>query len=373
MRTLIGVNDPQAIKKWAAATAVAINKGSYFGPRLVGEGRDANMPIQQLSDLSEGAGDEVVLDLLMPSNAEPIVKDQTLSGKETPLKYYVDRMRIDQMRTGVDLGSRMTKKRTLRNIRQDAKRIATDWWKRAMDELFFIYLSGARGTGGGFVWSADNEMFTVNALTAPDSMHQMYAKAATSKASLLTTDIMDLRLIDRAKVRCETMGGDGSNELSMIPVDVEGESHYICLMHVLQADALRTDTGPTGWLEIQKAAAAALGKSSPIFKGGLGMHNNVVLHAHRNIIRFSDYGAGANVPAARALFLGKQAAFVAYGDNESGTRLKWTEEQKDHENSVAIGVAGIVGVKKATYKSKDGNISRDFGVMALDTAVVDPQ
>lgn len=372
MRTLIGVNDPQAVKRWAAATAVAINKNSYFGKRMIGDGRESRMPIQRIDELQEGAGDEVVLDLLMPSNAEPIVMDETLDGKETPLKYYVDRMRIDQMRTGVDLGSRMTKKRTLRNIRQDAKRVATDWWKRAMDELYFIYLSGSRGTGGGMVWSADNKFFTVNPVTAPDAMHQMYSGAATSKASLVVGDTMTLRVIDKAKAKAETMGGDGSDELSMIPIDIEGEDHYVCLMHTFQADAVRQGAGAGQWLDIQKAAAAAEGRNNPIFKGGEGMYNNVILHRHRNVIRFGDYGAGANVAAGRALFLGSQAAFVAYGDNESGTKLKWTEVQRDHENSVAIGVAAILGVKKATYKSKDGAVSRDFGVIAIDSAIVDP-
>ena len=69
---------------------------------------------------------------------------------------------------------------------------------------------------------------------------------------------------------------------------------------------------------------------------------------------------------------GAQAALIAYGDNETGTRFRWTEVQKDHENSVAIGTHAIMGVKKATYKSKDGNVQRDFGVMALDTANTDP-
>lgn len=372
MRTLIGVGDQQAVKRWAAATAVAISKSSYFGKRMIGKGRDSRMPVQQLDDLSEGAGDEVTLDLLMPSNAEPIVMDQTLDGKESPLKYYVDRMRIDQVRTGVDLGSRMTKKRTLRNIRQDAKRVATDWWKRAMDELLFIYLSGSRGTGGGFVWSADNPFFTVNAVTPPDAEHQIYGGAATSKASLTAADVFTLATIDKAKARAETSGGDGGESLSMLPIDIDGAEHYLCLMHTFQAHSLRTSAGTNGWLDLQKAAASAEGRNNPIFKGGLGMYNDVVLHSHRNVIRFSDYGVGNNVPAARALFLGSQAAFIAYGDNESGTKLKWTEVQRDHENSVAIGVAAILGVKKATYKSKDGSVSKDFGVTAIDTAIIDP-
>lgn len=372
MRTLIGVNDPQAVKRWAAATAVAVNKNSYFGKRMVGEGRDSRLPIQRIDDLEQGAGDEVTIDLLMPSNQEPVVKDQTLDGKEQALKYYTDRMRIDQVRGGFDLGSRMTKKRTLRNIRQDAKRVGTDWWKRLMDELYFIYLSGSRGTGAGYIWSADNDFFTVNAVTAPDAMHQLYGGAATSKASMVVGDTFKLRVIDKAVAKAETMGGDGTDELSMIPIDIEGEDHYVALMHVWQFDSLKSDTSTGQWLDIQKAAAAAEGRNNPIFKGGQGMYANVVLHKHRNVIRFSDYGAGANLAAARALFLGSQAAFVAYGDNETGTKFKWTEVERDHENSVAIGLSSIFGVKKATYKSKDLSVQRDFGVIAIDTACVDP-
>ena len=45
---------------------------------------------------------------------------------------------------------------------------------------------------------------------------------------------------------------------------------------------------------------------TPIFKGGLGMYNGVLLHSHRNTIRFSDYGAGSNVAANRNLFLGRK-------------------------------------------------------------------
>ena len=372
MRSYVGVNDPQAVKKWASLMAVAINKSSYWAKKFVGEGKDARLPVQRIDDLESGAGDEVTVDLLMPMNQEPTIGDETLEGKEAPLKYFTDRMRIDQVRGGADLGSRMTKKRTLRNLRQDAKRAATDWWKRLQDELYFIYMSGSRGTGGGFIWSASNPFFSVNALTAPDSMHMMYGGSATSKDSLTSSDTMKLRLIDRAVAKAETMGGDGSDELSMIPVSIEGGDHYISLMHTYQADSLRQEAGTGGWLDIQKAAAAAEGAKNPIFTGAMGMYNDVVLHKHRNVIRFSDYGAGATLPAARQPLRVAQASFVAYGDNETGTRYRWTEVQKDHENSVTVGTHAIMGVKKATYKSKDNNTVRDFGVIAMDTYCVDP-
>jgi N4-gp56 family major capsid protein len=375
VRTLIGVGDPQAVKKWATMLSSSVNKASYFGRKMIGFGKDARLPIQRIDDLQSGAGDEVTVDLLMPMNMEPIIGDDTLEGKEQPLKHFTDRLRIDQVRGGADLGSRMSKKRTLRDLRMDAKRVSTDWWKRLQDELFFIYLSGSLGVGTGMVWTNTNPMFTVNPLTAPDSVHQMYGGAATSKATIATTDGLKLRAFDRAVAKAATLGGDGTDELSMVPLDIENGEHYVALMHTFQFDALKSDTTSTTgfWLEIQKAAAAAEGRKNPIFDGSDGMYAGVILHKHRNVIRFSDYGAGANLPAARMLFLASQAAMVAYGSGDGeGSRFSWTEEAKDHGNSVAIGTNAIMGVKKSTYKSKDGFTTRDFGVIAVDTYAFDP-
>lgn len=374
MRTTIGVNDPQAVKRWSANLASSVVKSSYFTKKFMGNGKDAKTPIQCITDLESDAGDEVTVDLLMPMNMEPIVGDETLEGKEQPLKYYTDKLRIDQVRGGVDLGGRMTRKRTLRDLRADAKRAATDWWKRLFDELLFIYLSGTQpADSSGYVWKANNPYFSVNAITAPDAMHIMYGNDATSKASIATDDGFDLRLIDRAVAKAETMGGDGSDEISMLPVEVEGEDgNYISLMHTFQFDAMKSDTATGQWLDIQKAATAAQGTKNPIFSGAEGVYNNTIIHKHRNVLRFSDYGAGANLPAARALFMGSQAAFLAFGMRGTGLRFGWTEKLGDHENSVAIGTNTIVGVKKATYKSKDSSVQRDFGVFAMDTYCKDP-
>jgi N4-gp56 family major capsid protein len=372
MRTVIGVNDPQAVKKWATALGVAVNKASYFAKKMMGMGADSRMPIQRMDELESDAGDEVTYDLLMPMNMEPVVGDETLDGKEQPLKYYTDKMRIDQVRGGVDLGSRMTRKRTLRNIRSDAKRVSTDWWKRLYDELFFIYLSGSRGTQTGYIWPTNSAFFNVNTLTAPDSVHMMYGGAATSKATLAATDGFDLRLIDKAVAKAETMGGDGSDDISMIPCVVDGEERFVELMHTFQFDAMKSNTNTGQWLDIQKAAAAAQGQKNPIFIGAEGMYANTVIHKHRNVVGFSDYGAGANLPARRALFMGAQAAAIAFGSPGTGLRFDWTEESKDHGNSVKIGTNSIFGVKKVTYKSKDGSIQRDFGVIAQDTYAKDP-
>jgi N4-gp56 family major capsid protein len=135
-------------------------------------------------------------------------------------------------------------------------------------------------------------------------------------------------------------------------------------MSPFQEFQLRTQDA-AGWLEIQKAAAAAEGRNNPIFKGGLGMIGNTILHSHRNVIRFSDYGAGANLPAARALFMGRQAAVIAYG-SKGGLRYTWKEEMEDYDNEPTVASGFIGGVKKTQFNGKD------FGVISIDTYAKDP-
>ena len=372
MRTIIGVNDPQAVKKWSNALGVAVSKVSYFAKNMMGFGKESRLPIQRLDELENDAGDEITIDLLMPMNMEPVIGDETLDGKEQPLKYFTDRLRIDQVRGGADQGSRMTRKRTLRNVRADSKRAMGDWWARLYDELFFIYLSGTRGTQGGYIWPANSPFFAVNALTAPDAQHQMYGGTSTSKATVTASDGFDLRLIDKAVAKCETMGADGSDELSMLPCEIDGDKRYVALMHTFQFDALKSNTAVGQWLDIQKAATTQQGQKNPIFTGDAGMYADTIIKKHRNIIGFNDYGAGANLPARRALFLGSQAAIMANGSPGTGMRFDWTEESKDHGNSIKIGTNCVFGVKKTTYKSKDGVTTRDFGVVAIDTYAKDP-
>lgn len=47
MRTAIGVNDPQAVKKWSTALGVAVNKSSYFARKMMGMGKDSASPFSE--------------------------------------------------------------------------------------------------------------------------------------------------------------------------------------------------------------------------------------------------------------------------------------------------------------------------------------
>ncbi len=303
--------------------------------------------------------------ILFPSTSRSSYGDARAEGKEEQLKFFTDQVLIDQVRHPVSAGGKMSRKRTSHDMRSIAKERLGDYFSRLMDEFFFVYLSGARGINQDFIEDTTWTGHAGNAIQAPDATHILYGGDATSKATVSSNDTMSRVLIERAAVKASMMQAQDPTIANMVPVMIEGEEHYVCLMSPFQAYDLRTEAGAGGWLEIQKAAAAAEGKNNPIFKGGEGLINNVVLHKHRNVIRFSDYGADSLQNAARALFMGAQAAVVAYGTN-GGMRYTWEEEMKDYGNEPTVLAGTILGMKKTRFNSKD------FGLISIDTYSKDP-
>lgn len=365
-RTIIGVNDAKAVKRWAGLLAYDSSQKSYFNQRFMARGAEAEVPIQILTDLESDAGEQINYDLLAELRMAPVEGEDVLEGKEEAQRYYSDSIYIDQARCGVNTGGRMTRKRTLNNLREKAKRQQSSWWARLMDELTFIYLSGARGVNANFLLPLSYTGRANNALVNPDTNHTLYGNVATAFNNIATTDKMDLRLVDRAKTKADAQGGGATNIPVLQPCKIDGNEAFVCVMHTFQEDDLRSNTGTGQWLDIQKAAAAAEGRNNPMFKGSLGMYRGVILHSHRNVIRFNTAGAGGNIEAARALFLGSQAAVVAFGSPGTNLRFDWNEETRDNGDKVVISTSSIFGVKKVTFTTETG--ANDFGVFSLDTA-----
>lgn len=372
-KTVVGVGDPKAVKRFSAFLAVDVGRQSYFNRKFMGVGEAAQTPLQTLPHLENDAGDQISYDLVMQLKMKPIQGDANLRGNEEELKFYTDSLYIDQLRGGVNTGGKMSRKRTIHDMRDIARKRQSEWWARLFDETLFMYLSGARGVNADYIEDTSFTGYAGNAFVAPDANHILYGGDATSKATLDSADKLTLAAIDKAQARAETLGGGTSGVPSLEPCKIDGEPHFVLVMHPFQEYDLRTNTSTGQWLDIQKAATGAEGKSNPIFKGGLGMYNNVVMHKHKGVIRFSDYGAAGppgTVAAARALFLGRQAGVVAFGSPGTGLRFDWHEEMEDRGNQVVITTSSIFGVKKTAF-TIDGT-SRDFGVVAIDTACADP-
>lgn len=360
--TVFGTSDPKTQKKWSANLALDVVQEMYWN-KFVSD--SDNSIIQKKTDLESDAGDRLSFDLCVQLRNKPTYGDAKLAGKTEGLKFFTDEVVIDQVRHGVDCGGKMSRKRIVHDVRKTAKGRLGDYFAKLIDEFMFMYLSGARGINQDFIEDTSFTGHAGNPLQAPDADHILYGGAATSKAGLAATDKMTRLVIEKAQNKAKMMQARNPATANMVPVTNGSDKQYIIVMGEDQAFDLRTaDT--TGWVDFQKAAAAAEGRNNPIFKGGLGLMGDTVLHSHRSVIRFSDYGAGANVNAARALFLGRQAGVIAYGNAGGGMRFTWEEEVDDFGNNPQVATGTILGMKKTRFNNSD------FGVISIDTAAKDP-
>lgn len=361
-RTSVLPTDPGAVKLFSAAVAEDVAKKSYFNSKMAG-GESQKLPILVKTDLESGAGDEVTCYLVAKLRGQPVQGSEKLEGREMRLQHYTDKLRVDKFRNGVNIGDVMDQKRVKYSLRMQAKDRLSDYIAELEDELTMIYAAGARGVGTEIQHFPTTWTAWPNGVSAPDSNHQFYPGTVTAKAALAGTDKMGLALIDRLVARAKKFLGVETNGAKMSPVSVGGKARYVMLLATESAYDVRREAGDQGWLAIQKAAAGAEGRDNPIFTGGLGMYNDVILHEHEGVVRFTDYGAGSNVPAVRNLFFGAHAVMKAYGfKGNGGVRYQLSESGLDHDEESVIHFRTILGIKKTVYNSQD------FGVMAADCA-----
>jgi N4-gp56 family major capsid protein len=361
--TTFGSASPQTVQKWSTSLWIDQRAQSYFEQRFIGTSN--NSIIHRKTELESGAGDRVKFDLCVQLRGQPTDGDDRAEGTEENQKYYQDEIYIDQVRKAVSAGGEMTRKRTVHDLRANAKDLLADYFARLTDELFFMYLAGSRGINEDFIRPLGYTGFAGNPFQAPDTDHLLYGGVATSKATLQATDKLNRSVIERALNKAEMMQARNPETANMVPVKTGSEGNYVFLMNPDSEYDLRNDATTGSWLDIQKAATAAEGRNNPIFKGGLGMIGGAVLHKHRSAIRFNDYGAGGSVSASRCLLLGRQAAVVAYGTS-GGMRYTWKEKMKDFDNEPTVAAGCIFGVKKTRFNG------RDFGVLSIDVAAKDP-
>ncbi len=84
------------------------------------------------------------------------------------------------------------------------------------------------------------------------------------------------------------------------------------------------------------------------------MYNNVILRESEQIIHgIGSTSSAALVSSRRAVFLGAQAAGLAFGQNSGPEKYRWTEEMYDHERRMEVGGWSIFGLKKFVWNSTD--------------------
>lgn len=370
-KTVIAASDARAVRRWAGAIFTSSMRASFWVKNMMSRDKeDANAPVQIVTDLEQSAGDNVTYTMYAQLGGQPVYGDDVVEGNEASLDGYTDNVSINYVKRPVDVGGQMTRKRTADDLRTIAKDKVKDYLARFIDEACFMTVSGARGVNSDFIvpLGATTAIRDTAAFTPYDSNHIVYSGAATSKATLVSTDKFSLDAIDRAITMAGSEGGGSDGKNKMNPLSHDGEDErYVLSMHKWQEHDLRIAAGTTRWLDIQKAAAAAQGTKNAIFMNSLGEYRNTTLRSHAKAIRFSDYGAGSNVGAGRAVLMGRQALVCAFGDAGMGQKGNWVEKAYDRDNSkLAITGTICLGFKRPQFNGQD------ISSIAIDSAVTKP-
>ncbi len=399
MPTVITTGSALAVKLFSVALFnESIRQGTFRknltgpAPKMADAGAKAkgqsspDYPFVTITDLASGPGDRVSVDLFNVIRGKPIMGDKKLAGRLQGLTSSSMEILINQCRGGVEIGGKMSQKRTKHDLRMIAKNNLGGWNARLYDQLAMVHCAGARGTQDDDEWivpintDPDFADIMVNAVLAPTVNRRFFANDATSVANLDTADIMTLDDLDRIRMTL------GELAFTMQPVrlegDVQADEDPLYVMYVSERvwfNIERSTTGQNWRTFLASAHERSKGFNHPLFMGSPGMWAGILIKKMRRAIRFNsgdtviEYDASnvaqnvtANVAVDRCILLGGQALGIAYGASEgSGYHFSWHEELTDHDNIREISTSSMSGMSKIRFTGTDGNPT-DFGVATID-------
>ena len=353
--TSYGVNDTLSNKLWSKKLSVEALKQTWIY-KFTGSGTDSIIQIKD--ETSKAAGDKVTYGLRMQLQGTGILGDGTLEGNEEALNTYSDSVTINQLRHAVRSAGRMTQQRVPFSVRDEALSGLKDWWAGRFDLAFFNSVCANTAQG--------NTAFTGNTTpTAPDAGHRIWQNAQGTDASITAVDTFTLQMLDYGVERAKTMDPLDSSVKTGVPIRpcmMGGDEYYVAVLHPYQVTSMRTSTTAAQWADIQKSAMTG-GEitDNPIFTGALGVYNNVAIHSSARIQIGNNDTTTQYTNCRRAVFLGAQAAALAYGRDNGPERFTWVEELFDYENQLGVSAGTIFGMKKIVFNSLD------FGTIVLST------
>lgn len=347
------VNDTLAVKLWSKTLDHEALKFTDIFP-LIGD--DANSIIHRKTEASKGAGDKVTYGLRMQLTGAGFTENQLAEGNGESLTIFSDSIVINELGHVVGVKSQNTidQQRVPFDLRMEARDGLADWYAKRFSVSFFNQVCG-------FTPQTDIRFTGLQAALAATTGRIIRQSSRTDDASLVSTDVFTLNLVDKAKeaaitatpkirpIKINGGGGTDRRDYNSALTDT-----YVMYLHPFQVTDLRTSTSTGQWLDIQKAAWMGHEETkNPLFSGAIGQYNGVILRQSFDVtLGVSNAGAGV-ASTARAVLLGGQAAMMAFGQKDAPSRYRWNEELFDHKRRLEVSAWTIHGLKKTQFNSVD--------------------
>jgi N4-gp56 family major capsid protein len=356
------VNDALAVKLWSKTLDHEALKYTDIFPLI---GNDANSIIHHKTETSKGAGDKVTYGLRMQLTGSGFTENQLAEGNGESLTIFSDSIVINELGHVVGVKSQNTidQQRVPFDLRMEARDGLADWYAKRFSVAFFNQVCG-------FTPQADVRFTGLQASLAATTGRIIRQSSRTDDASLVSTDVFTINLIDKAKEAAITAvpkirpirisgkgGGEGRRDYNATLTD-----KYVMYLHPYQVTDMRTNTSTGQWLDIVKAAYIGLEETgNPIFSGAIGEYNGVILRQSFDVTNGVSNAGVAQTSTNRAVLLGGQACMMAFGQKDAPAKYRWNEELFDHKRRLEVSAWTIHGLKKTQFNSLD------YGTVVVST------
>jgi N4-gp56 family major capsid protein len=389
--TAFASGDPRTQTKWSKAVFEYALPDLYF-MRMGMMAKGPEGIIVMNSDLEKGPGDQLITEMQVPLSGVGIGNDGKLKDNPESIVMLNQATIIGERGHSVESAGKISEKRTAFNVRTAARSALGTWYREAMEDDIVRALAGMDNVG-----LPSNNIATVNAKTPSTNRHLLIGQSISGTqpgtlgtgqatvAALSALTAADTQFGVKVIKRAKRMAKLATPKIQ--PVRINGKDYYVMLIHPYQAESLKNDFE---WIDAQKRANLR-GSDNPLFTGALGEIDGVLIHEYdRTPYRT---GAGGTDPAegftlnaartattdavangrtvARALFLGRQASVIAWGQ-----RPRWYEDYADVNGRLPlVGVDCMYATTKARFRQYDSGAGsntdqEDLGIIAVDTQVV---
>jgi N4-gp56 family major capsid protein len=350
------VGDSETVKLWSKRLAREALKQTVIFPYIRDDG---NALCEMKTDTQKSAGDRVSFTLRMQLKGDGVGENETQEGNEEAISTYVDNITLGELSHAFRGKTKITQQRVPFDLGREGNDALSDWWADRIDTVAFNQLCG-------YSIQTNPKYTGFNAITAPTTGRYLSALAAgTTDEALTSGNIFTLQMIDQAKEVAETGGSAG-----LVPIrPIKGlpmGAKYVCFVHPTQVTSLRTNSTSNGWLDLQKAQLqGGKGDDSMLFKGGLGVWNEVLLVSANRVTDGVNSTNSASISTVRrAVFCGSQALVTAYGKGYGPEQWDVQEETFDYGRQYGANGLNIFAFKKAVFNNNSGSAS-DFATIVL--------
>ncbi len=354
-------SDALTVNRWAKEMFSQFMQECWF---MRCASREDSAAVYLLDNLSKNSGDKITYGVSNLLSGAGTLDLNTLTGNEETPTTYGDSLFVHELAHAILLVGPISIQRILFDMRKIGRNRLADWYAARADHSVAnqtgsqSQITDTRYTG---LQSATAPAPNAAATTPSRQIVAPYGGTNTDAASLTSSQTMDIRLTDVAIRWAKSITA------GVRPMEVAGRKMYLEIMHPSQVTDMRTSTSAGQWLDIEKAAMMGgdVG-DNPVFWESIAMYHTTLFHENARVPNAVANAGTVVTNTKRAIFMGAQAAAIAFGRYPGETsRFRWLEELRDFGRQLGIGVSSIWGVKKVVFNSAD------FGSIAIDTYAVD--